>query len=214
MSANEQFANACNELQQWHVIRVQIIIHHDLDYPPSMTASTQIVGDSFDSAIQDYEMDVAGWRQFGNSIKTSTYSIRCLELETNWQFHGITPGIAQCLQAFFDEVKENKTIEKFSLYFDICTAIPALDLRYFFQNDHSLNEVNFSSVFGSVSPAQSNHLLTALRDLSLKKISIRCSGFANNGAFEQVLFACQMMGELWLKYLDLDKNLDRWSFLK
>ena len=199
MTTSEQFARACNQLEG-DVDKIEIIIDHDLDRPAYIKADRWKFGYSLMTVICDKEMHVAGWRQFGKSIRASD-TIKTLCLRTVGPFQGVTPGIARCMQAFFDEVKENKTIEKFSLYFDVCTAIPALDLRYFFQNDQSLDEVSLSTNRDHVSLAQSTHLLTALRDLSLKKIIIGpCQQFTNNGAFDQVLFACQKMKELRLRY--------------
>ena len=197
MSADEQFANACNELQQRRVIRVQIIIYHDLDHHSSITALTQIVGDSFDPVIQDYEMDVAGWGQFGKSIKTST-AIKHLHMQT-WGPEEITPEVVRCPLAFFNEVKENTSIVALSLDIDMCAAIPVPDLRYFFHNNHNLRFVNFvTTSHRPISLAQSTHLSAALRDLTLENLQFDCSWFANNGAFQQVLFASQKINRLLL----------------
>ena len=158
-------------------------------------------------AIIDEEMNVAVWRQFGKSTKTST-AIKTLVLQTEGGFQGITPEIARCLQAFFEEVKENKTIDHFNLDANICTVIPAWNLRYFFNNNDMLNSISLNTERGMVSLAQSTHLSAALRDLSLNNVNIECNGFTNNGAFEQILFACQKMKKMEFNRLS---SIDQYS---
>ena len=193
---NEQFARACNQLERLFDM-IEISIHHDLDHPACIKAHTSQFIYSHETVIHDEEMDVDGWRQFGKSIKTSD-TIKTLLLQTAEAFQGSTPEIARCIRALFEEVKENKSIYRLVISFDVCSVIPVLDLRYFFQNDPCLSELDLFTFRHQVSLAESNHLHAALRDLSLKKLRINCSGFTNNGGFDQVLFACRKMEGLSL----------------
>lgn len=205
MTTNDQFARACNQVEGQKRIQIEIYQGQQGEFQWSaLLGSYDILDDMLDimnRVICDKEMDVASWRQFGKSIKTST-TIKELSLmgvlqETN-------PEVAQCLRAFFEEINENKTIVALEIHFNVCMAIPALDLRKFFQNNHRLRQVTFRANDRWISPAQSAHLSAVLRDLSLKNIIIDCIRFANDGTFEQVLFACQKMKRLRL--LDFTKN--------
>ena len=132
MTTNEQFARACNQLEG-EVEGIEIIIHQS-EGEPDLPSSILVLIDNTDirnSDIYDEEMDVDGWRKFGKSIKTSN-KVNKLWLQMIEPFQGIAPEIVRCLHAFFEEIKENKTVEEFHSD-DVCTAIPTLDLRYFFQ---------------------------------------------------------------------------------
>ena len=203
MSSNEQFERACNYLEGHGCNQNKrypniIVIDINPGEPPHIKTETNLL--NFPD-IHDEEMDVARWRQFGKYITTCT-AIKALALRTiHGAFQDITPEAAHCLRSCFDEIKENKTVENFHLYIDLCTAIPALDLRYFFQNNHMLSSVIIITHRDSVSRAQSTHLSAALRNMSFNYLRIICNGFTNNGAFQQVLLACQKMKKIDLNRL-------------
>ena len=85
-------------------------------------------------------------------------------------------------------------------------AVSALDLRYFLENNKNLKEIDLRSG-DIVSPAQSAHISTAFRDVSLKKLCIGWDGFdgpdifTNNGAFEQIILACQKVKKIHIHRL-------------
>ena len=203
MSSNEQFARACNYLERHgckHNKRYPniIVIDHNPGEPPHIKTDTNLL--NFPD-IHDEQMDVAGWRQFGEAIKTCT-AIKALELRATWgASQDITPEAAHCLRSCFEGAKENKMFESFHLNTDVCTAIPALDLRYFFNNNHMLSSVIIITGRNPVSRAQSTHLSAALRNVSFNYLRIICNGFTNNETLEQVLFACQKMKKMELNRL-------------
>ena len=114
-------------------------------------------------------------------------------------FHEIIPEAVNCLEAFFEGLKDNTSIESILFDADLGTMVPPLTLRHFFQNNQSLKMVKLvTSVRGSsLSPEQSRRLSTALRDIPLGKFGIGCR-FINNGAVEQILLASRKVNVLWL----------------
>ena len=149
--------------------------------------------------IFDTDMDVANWRRYGNLVKTNK-TVRDIQLGYSIfnEIDEINPEAVHCIEAFFEGLKDNTTIESIYLAIDFGTTIPPLAVRHFFQNNKSLKSVKLcSSPIHSVSPEQSRHLSTALRDIPLKKLHISCS-FINNGSVEQILSACRKVKQLWM----------------
>ena len=149
--------------------------------------------------IKDTEMDAAGWRRYGEAIKKST-KIEGLELDGTDHRIGrvleeIGPEVALCLQSFFEEVKENKSIQSFKLDAKMSMAVTAADLRYFFENNQKLEEIELWRCH-EMSPVQSAHISMALRDVCLKKLSM--TSRVDNMAFEQILSACRNVKEFFL----------------
>ena len=212
MSTNEQFAKACDSLEGGNGDRFWVIYKHDRERSPCINAKQddifgRVVHDTT-YTICDEEMDIAGWRQYGKSIKIS-YAIRTLFLVTSGleDNSSISPAGAQCLQAFLEEVKENKSIVSIKISYDILSTALAMELRRFFENNLKLRDVMIMYRGNStVTPAQSAYLSTALRDVSLKKLYIRCFSavFTNNGAIEQILSACGKV--YYLQILGLKQN--------
>ena len=206
MSTNEMFAKACNELEQGEV-KATWVRPTCLPGVSSCIegATTKSLGNLmiWHTDIRDEELDCVGWVQYGKSIKSSN-EIKELWLEPpRGTFQGICCEAAKCLLAFFEEVKENKSIEYFVLDIAVSLAIPSLDLRYFFENNQKLKEIQIRSSIVSVSPEQSAHISMALRDIPFESLYIKCHSdtFTNNGAFEKILFSCLKVKKLHLSRL-------------
>ena len=200
---NEQFVRACNRLDEWTVKSIQVCFMNVRGRSPFIKArSLEFGSDSWNSEIHDEEMGDAGWswRQYGKAIKNSE-EVELLFLQSAGES---LPEADQCLQTFFEEVKENKSIK--SLYLDIpmSMSVSAMDLRYFFQNNVKLQQIRLGSI-SLVSPVQSIHVATALRDVNLERFSIciDCNDmFTNNGTLEQIIWACQKVKTLSLQLLE------------
>ena len=190
---NQQFAEACNLLEgEWPPAEIEVCI---CEFPhPHISVST---GGSLSmpSKFIDREMQPANWRRYGQSVK-KCYSIKDVQLSLNDESE-IWPEAAQCLEAFFEELKENKTIEYILLDLDVSTAISPLDLRHFFQENSNLKCVELRSDF-PVTPVESTHISTALRDVSLNRLCMAGCNFMNNGSLERIISACKTVNELSL----------------
>ena len=205
MSANEQFVRASNRLECVE----SILVHSRAGEGGEciLARSSEEVYGSYHTDISDSDLNVVGWRQYGKAIKTNK-NIKQLSLGSVDDSEVVSPEVARCLEAFFNEMKENTSIDIFDLHFCMSTAVSALDLRYFLQNNHALTEVRLlRNDIGSVFPEESAHISTALRDVSLETLSIDCRDFINNGAFEQILLACRKVKELRLVELYVNNQV-------
>ena len=83
----------------------------------------------------------------------------------------------------------------------------ALDLSFFFENNEKLIDVEILYRNNNVTPEQSAQLSTALSNVSLKRLFIRCFsiGITIDRSFEQILSACQKVN--YLKVQGLKENL-------
>ena len=200
MSKSDQFERACNGLEGYKgTIRVRYLSTR-LD-SPSIVASRSDDSMYIGSEIRDEELNVASWRKYGKLIKTYS-KIERLEFgpcETTQEFDTVA---ALCLRAFFHELRENTSIEEFELDIRTSTAFPVVDLRYFFQNNQKLKKVHLDT-FSRISPEQSAHISTALRDVTLNELIWNVNAdFTNNSrVFEQILLACRRVKSLSLNNL-------------
>ena len=195
MSSNhEMFASASNRLEG-DIFMIEVIYKHVLGDPPLIMASAR--GDDIDyEYIDDEEMNVAGWRRYGKSLKTrQSLTELDLRITENSEDLEISPDAALCLQAFFEEVKDNTSIEVISIDIDLCTAISPLDLRHFFHNNKKLRVINMCNRVRPVSPVISMNVATALRDLNIPRVNFRCE-FLSTRSFERILWACQKVHTL------------------
>ena len=211
MSINEQFVEACKWLEgagPSPVTSIDVVYYHHygpMERPCLFTMMRRKSGASH--TIYDTDMDVANWRRYGNLVKTNktVEGLMCIvggrgDIQLNEvPFDEINHETAHCLEAFFERLKDNTTIEEILLDPDLSTKIPPLALRHFFQNNKRLEWVGlFSSTDGdSISPQQSIHLSTVLRDIPLKTLHIGCR-FINNGSIEHILSACRRVNVLWM----------------
>ena len=200
MSVNEQFVTACNRLEEARVEDLYVNYKHLPGLSPSIEVATNSNTTGLNTDIRDKEMNVAGWRRYGKSIKTNN-TVKYFSCSGGRD--GFSPEAAQCLQVFFEELKENTSIEKITFSHAFSTAISALDLRYFFQNN--LRRISLHDYGHSITLAQSAHLSAALRDIDFEDILITCGhGIFSNEAFEQLLSACRKVKMLTL--LELKEN--------
>ena len=213
MSTNEQFMLACERLKNDDEIidLVKIIYSNAPGQPVSECIRSETQGyikeyrsrwETRDNVIHwqtdihDTEIDAAGWREYGKSIKDSK-RIHTLSLIQQAPFNEITPQAVKCLQAFFGRLKSNQSIQDIDFSVALMTAISPLDLKHFFHNNKNLRR----AVLGGsnpVTPLQSAHISTALSDVShLTRMSIECA-FADYGSCRQILLACSKIPELRL----------------
>ena len=57
----------------------------------------------------------------------------------------INPVSARCLEAFYDGLKENRSIEELSMDIFPSKYVPMFDLGYFIRNNSNLKDLNLSS---------------------------------------------------------------------
>lgn len=144
-------------------------------------------------------LNPAKWRRYGQYVKTSAIKRVNFKVEQEIDSdHEILPEAARCLEAFFMELKEHESIVYISFDMRIVTAIPQMDLRYFFLNSDSALEVRLSSR-NPVSLAQSTHVSASFKDVPLEKLQIGSMNFIRNGSFEQILVAAKMVNHFVLK---------------
>ena len=166
---NEMFVRACNQVNAGRVDEISLCYEQPHGLPPRITVRTNNITamPCSNTDICDEEMDIAGWRRYGRSIKTSS---RVKFLRCFLRAEEIIPEAAQCLQAFFKKLKENTSINKLILDIALITAISisAHDLRYFFQNKRLV----YLGSEHQITSVQSAHLATALRDVYLNGLTI------------------------------------------
>ena len=203
----EKFARACNQIEGGRIHQISVSYLHPPGSSPKLMIRNndgRVVSGSYIQNFRvdftDSEMNADLWRQYGKSIKISN---EVKQFDFLGQEQEVSPEATQCLQAFFEELKENTSIEKFGINnITLGTAISALDLRYFFQNNNTLRDTTI--VIGQqVTQAQSAKIATALRDVSMNMVFIRgyarggrLGGFFHNEAFKQIISACQRVGLL------------------
>jgi hypothetical protein len=130
--------------------------------------------------------DVDVWRQLAVSINNNT-TILSLELINLYREEDYEPEV-ECFEAFFAELKNNKSID--SICLDPFNQIQMFDLSYFLENNARIKEVTLSST-SEVTPEQCNILSNALRTARFqRKLDLRHCRFGNNGSLEQIVSAC------------------------
>jgi hypothetical protein len=218
MSTHEQFMLACDRLKDDDAIidLVKIIYSNAPGQPVSECIQAKIQGYIKESSgyfswqtsdvihwqtdIHDTEIDAAGWREYGKSIKNSK-RIHTLSLIQQAPFNEITPRAAKCLQAFFGGLKSNQSIQDIDLSVALMMAISPLDLKHFFHNNRKLKRAVLGDSY-PMTPLQSAHISTALSGVShLTRMSIECA-FSDYGSCRQILLACSKISELRLSNFD------------
>ena len=200
MSTSDQFARACNRLDGYEgTIKVRYHLPGTWGGVFPMSRHTPLI-EAWSSTqdIKDKDMDIAGWRQYGRAIKASP-KIDKIELKADvdrdedGRPEVISQEAAPCLYAFFEELKENTSIEEFKLDVYASSAISAVDLRYFFQNNPKSRKVHL--IGPPLSPGQSAHIISnALRDIPLNELIWNVEPGVDEisrSAFEQILLACR-----------------------
>lgn len=140
--------------------------------------------------FSDQAFDVGAWRRFGRAVRNSTLDwFELISDEIN------VGTAAQCINAFFAELKHNKSIVAAQIKL---TGLLSMDvLSYFIQNNSALKTLWLASE-ESVTLEQSDVVSRAIRISSakLEKVFIRYCSFENNGAFERLLEGCPRVKSL------------------
>lgn len=151
--------------------------------------------DTFLQLRQDGDYyDVGAWRRLGRAF---------VRLSNDSHF---TPT-AECIRAFYRELKNNTTIKYFRL--QPINQVLMFDLRYFLRNNTDMKNLILCGVQTEpfewqeplewqepVTPRQSNIVSTALTTARLRELDITRCAFQNNGSFEQIISACLGVEEL------------------
>lgn len=192
-----EFVDASNRLEG-RVDSIEVCYCQQLDESPCISAGGRESDGSYVEDICDLYMNTIGWRMYGKSLKTSiTLTKLDLIISEVSEDHEIVPEPALCVQVFFEELKDNTSIETLRIDIDLITAVSPLDLRYFLMNNKRLRVVEFNGRVRPVSPALSMNLSMALRDLHLPSVNMSCE-FLNKKSCEQILWACQNVHTLTL----------------
>jgi hypothetical protein len=95
----------------------------------------------------------------------------------------------ECLESFYDELKENKLIK--SLHLDtIEQTISMFNLGYFLQNNTNMKDLELLSDDDRLVTMEQGHMIgAALRGAQLRRLDI-CCAFENNAAFGLIVSAC------------------------
>lgn len=152
--------------------------------------------------IENGDMNTVGWRKYGRSINNSK-KVKCLACSIEDDVGEITREAAQCLQAFFEELKDNTSIESFNFDIALSTTISASDMRHFFRNNYKLRSISIS-IGQQISVAQCANVATAMRYVFVDKFIIKgqLGVHSNNEAFRRLMSACQTVKKLSLCYLE------------
>lgn len=140
--------------------------------------------------------DVDSWRSLGAAVRNSTLP----RLEAGIKKAGINinrklpPAAARCLDVFWKEVKNNKSIKYVDL--DLMGA-PMDHLTGFIQNNNSLMSLTLRS---AVSLRQSYALSTAIsKRVQLSHVRIHDCNFPHYGSFVQLLEGCASVDKLMVR---------------
>ena len=180
--------------------------------------------------------DVNDWEHFGRAVQQSN-TISKLNISL-WRFRRGTSPITSdiphgnCLTAFFNLVKFNRSISTFCINMLIITAIPFSDLNFFFKNNPAFHGLHLGSS-GVITREHSAHLERSLNDIDTHyKLNIgvvngspehvlRAGGMASE--LVHVLHAVRMASEVFIKCVDntqieaitltLGDPLTRWRML-
>ena len=174
----DQFERACDSVGRFlcgadSLGAESIVVRYVSGVPtrdrPTITARISGVG-TF-GGIQDEEMNVLGWRRFGEAIKRSNKIIGLrLELDPSQRAQEIiSPEAAGCLQSFFEEIKENVSILSLKLMVRAGMGISMSALLYFLRNNQNLRDVHVGG---------------------------RTFSSANNEGFEEIISACRNVQKL------------------
>jgi hypothetical protein len=101
----------------------------------------------------------------------------------------IKPEAARCLEAFYEGLKENKSIE--CLIWDIfpSSTVAMFDLRYFLRNNDKIKHLRLTAE-EALTPDQSRNIASALEGVSLREFDMYKCMFGDNASFEQIVNAC------------------------
>ena len=111
----------------------------------------------------------------------------------------INPISARCLEAFYDGLKENRSIEEISLDIFPNKSVAMFDLGYFVQNNLALKDLSLSSE-GQLTQEQCFTISNALSGASLRKFNMHKCKFTDGDSqcFEQVMASCCNVNSLVL----------------
>ena len=196
MPTNHQmFADVCNHrLKNDWIASIEVSYENEPGESPCIKADLR---PGPDNEIHDEKMNVENWRRFGKAAKTKKFSDLKLNISEDSQDREVTPKAAQCLQAFFEELKDNMSISSIYLDIDLCAAISPLDLRHFLQNNKKMHSVDILSSSPPISPSLSMNVATALKDLNIRRVDFHCE-FLDKRSCQQILSACQSVRSLSL----------------
>ena len=110
----------------------------------------------------------------------------------------INPVSARCLEAFYDGLKENRSIEELSMDIFPSKYVPMFDLGYFIRNNSNLKDLNLSSE-EQLTGEQCLTISNALKGASLRKFNMHKCKFMDSQSFEQVMISCPNVKALVLR---------------
>jgi hypothetical protein len=141
------------------------------------------------------------WRRLGSAMKSNP-TLRTFNIFYDERIMGEIqnhPLAAACLEAFYDELKDNKLIERLALH-NLKRVLPTFNLRYFLQHNTNIRSLFCTRLVnqdGLMTREQVNTMASALRGVHLKCFNIECLRFGNNNeAFEEIVSACTRVHEL------------------
>jgi hypothetical protein len=192
MSLSEA-ASCCIEQNDPPIGRITLNIIHD--YGPNIkvdvTADTRVYN------RMEVLKTAADSRRLARAVNNnSTLEALSIHDEANhvMLMLGADHLIRECIGAFYDELKNNKSI------LDLCLVpidgiLPLFDLGYFMQNNM---QIKYLTLGGQMTPEQGNIIAAALEGVHLKSFDMGNSPF-ETGVIEQILHACLGVEELRMR---------------
>jgi hypothetical protein len=142
------------------------------------------------------------WRRLGSAIKSNP-TLQSFGIDYGEGIMGLIqsdhPLAAACLEAFYDELKDNKSIEDLHLN-EIDLVLPMFNLGYFLQQNTSMKYLKLGKLMrqdGLMTREQGHVMASALRDVELECLNIEDLRFVNNNeAFHEIVSACTRVNNL------------------
>lgn len=141
--------------------------------------------------------DEDAWRNIGQALANN---MTLSEVSVNGDVNAtIKPASARCLEVFYSELKENRSIAYFLLDLLPSKSVAMFDLGYFLRNNRVLNHLVLKSE-EQLSSEQSALIAAALQEAApaLRNFEIYKGMFGDGESFGQVVSACSQIENLAL----------------
>lgn len=136
----------------------------------------------------DFE-DIDTWRGIGQALGSNT-TLSELGVHGNVLVNtAFNSGTARCLEAFYEGLKENRSVEQ--LFMDIfpTSMVSMFDLGYFLRNNDVLKHLRLSSE-EPLKDEQVSSISSALDGKRLRQVEIFKCTFAEKKSFDRFVSAC------------------------
>lgn len=225
MSSNREFISACHRIRSSDLIEsIDIIYEIDKTVRSSKSLIVEMsVGGMKEIIIQDKKMgqnEENGWAQLGNAVKESnivkqlSFCISIVDEFDDEEGHftvypnclSKTSNEGWSLRAFFDNAKNNKSINTLVIDWLLITGIPSWDWNHFVLNNESLNTLELQrSGKGFSHQKEAMQFLALLKDVKhMDKIIVNSGNMLDYHALDIIMFGCQIAATIQVECADIN----------